>query len=107
VLGARRPPLAGEELTLRARLDVDHGRPREAALQLLVALDATIAELSGDPHAAELTDRLTELRGRRDAVAEAAQAALTGPLDDEDADRVSVTLGRIEAALRARAAAGG
>jgi hypothetical protein len=107
VLGARQPPLAGEELTLRARLDVDHGRPREAALQLLVALDATIAELAADPHAAELRDRLTELRGLRDAVAAAAQAALAGPLGDADAETVSATLARVEAALRARAATAG
>jgi hypothetical protein len=45
--GAERP-LASEELTLRARLDIDHERPREGALQLLVALDAAIAELAAE-----------------------------------------------------------
>ena len=49
VLGGRERPLACEELTLRARLDLDHGRDREAALQLLVALDAALAELPVDP----------------------------------------------------------
>lgn len=105
VLGAREAALAGEELTLRARLDLDAGRPREAALQLLVALDATLAELSRDPHAAALAPRLRELRGRRDAVTDAAQAALAGPLDDARVATVADALARVEAALRARAAA--
>ena len=51
VLSARERPLVCEELTLRARLDLDHGRGREAALQLLVALDAALAELQADPAA--------------------------------------------------------
>jgi hypothetical protein len=106
VLGARQPPLASEELTLRARLDLDHDRPREAALQLLVALDAAIAELSADPLAAALADRLGDLRGRRDGVGAAAQAALSGPLRAEQIAAVSDALDRLEAALRARAAAG-
>ena len=106
VLGGRVAPLAGEELTLRARLDLDHGRPREAALQLLVALDATLAELGSSAHAAELSPRLDELRGRREAVAEAAQAALAGALSDEQLAAVVSTVGRVEAALRAHAAAG-
>jgi hypothetical protein len=106
VLGARELPLVCEELALRARLDLDHARPREAALQLLVALDAAIAELAADPHAALLADRLTGLRGLREGTAGAAQAALSGPLDPEHAEMVSLTLTRVEAALRARAAAG-
>ena len=54
VLGSREAALACEELALRARMDLDHGRPREAALQLLVALDAALAELSADPGGAQL-----------------------------------------------------
>jgi hypothetical protein len=106
VLGARERPLASEELALRARLDLDHGRFREAALQLLVALDAAIAELSADPRAPELGGRLSELRGDREAVGTAAQAALAGPLGEADVAAVSGTLERVEAALRARVAAG-
>lgn len=103
-LGARQPPLACEELTLRARLDLDHDRPREAALQLLVALDAAIAELSADPHAAALAQRLTQLRELRADAGAAAQAALGGPLTDQQAAVVATGVGRIEAALRARTA---
>lgn len=106
VLGAREAPLVCEELTLRTRLDLDHGRPREAALQLLVALDAALAELGAGERAADLADRLTELRGQREAVGAAAQAALAGPLDAGQLESVSFTLSRIEAVLRARALAG-
>jgi hypothetical protein len=103
VLGARELSLACEELALRARDDLDHDRDREAALQLLVALDAAVAELSRDPTAASLRDRLTELRGQREPAAAAAQAALGGPLSETERETVAFTLGRIEAALRARA----
>jgi hypothetical protein len=106
LLGGRERQLASEELALRARLDLDHDRQREAALQVLVALDAAIAELAVDPTAEALESRLDELRELRDAVAEAAQAALAGPLEAEDRETVEFALGRIEAALRARAVAG-
>jgi hypothetical protein len=105
VLNGRDRPLACEELALRARLDLDHDRDREAALQLLVALDAAIAELATDAVAPALRERVEELRGQREAVAKAAQAALAGELDDADREAVGFTLGRIEAALRARAVA--
>ncbi len=103
VLGARELSLACEELALRARDDLDHGRDREAALQLLVALDAAVSELSRDPTATSLRDRLTELRGQREPAAAAAQAALGGPVSETERETVAFTLGRIEAALRARA----
>lgn len=102
LLGGHEQPLAGEELALRARLDLDHGRTREAALQLHVALDAALAELATDPAAAALESRLEELRELRDPVDEAAQAALAGPLGPGDLESVELALGRIEAALRAR-----
>ncbi len=66
VLNGRETALASEELALRARLDLDHGRYREAALQVLVALDAAIAEMALDPTADALAERLDELRGRRE-----------------------------------------
>ena len=105
LLGARRLPLACEELVLRARLDLDEGRPREAALQILVALDAALAELGADPGAPALADRLAQLREQREPVAVAAQAALSGTPSAAERQAVTVTVERIEAALRARAAA--
>jgi cell division protein FtsB len=86
-------------------LDLDQGRHREAALQVLVALDATLAELAADPTAAALADRLEELRGQRDAIAAAAQTALGAPLSAAEREAVTFTLSRIEAAFRARAVA--
>lgn len=105
VLSRREHALACEELVLRARLDLDHGRDREAALQLLVALDAALAELARDPTAATLTARLEELRGRRGEAGATAQAALGGGLDAAERGAVAFTLERLEAALRARAVA--
>jgi len=105
LLGGRDRGLACEELVLRARLDVDAGREREAALQVMVALDAAIAELAVDSAAQALAERLEELRELRDPIAEAAQAALAGPLSEDQLGDVEFTLGRIEAALRARAVA--
>jgi hypothetical protein len=106
VLGARERVLVTEELTLRARLDLDHSRSREAALQVLVALDAALAELPRDPAAQALTERLDELRSLREPVTAAAQSALGGPLPEADRETVARALGRIESALRARAAQG-
>jgi hypothetical protein len=105
VLGGREPALACEELVLRARLDLDHARPREAALQLLVALDAALAELTSDSRIEAFADRLVELRDQREAVAGAAQSALTGSLTDAEREVVGFTVARLEAALRARALA--
>jgi hypothetical protein len=104
VLGARHDALACEELVLRARLDLDHGREREAALQLLIALDTALAELPADPGASALSDRLEELRAQRRSVTAAAQAALEGHLDSGQLEAVTSTVTRLEAALRARAA---
>jgi hypothetical protein len=103
ILAGREPPLVCEELALRARLDLDQGREREAALQVLITLDAALAELAGDD---VLSRRLDELRGRRNPIAAVAQSALVGSLGRGEAEEVAFTLGRIEAALRARAAAG-
>jgi hypothetical protein len=105
VLTGRERPLACEELTLRARLDLESGRGREAALQLLVALDAALAELASDPAGPALSGRLSELRDQRKMVGQAAQAALGGPLSTAQHEAVEFTLERLEAALRARAVA--
>lgn len=105
MLGGRDRPLAAELLALRARLDLDHGRAREAALQLRVALEAGIAELEAAPSSEDLGRRLDELRTLRGAVGDAANAALGGPLDGAGREAVAHALGRLEAALRARAMA--
>jgi hypothetical protein len=107
LLGGRDRPLACEELTLRARLDLDAGRTREAALQLRVALEAAIAELDRSPgRAADMGQRVGELREARAGVGEAANAALAGDLPPAAVEAVEEALARLEAALRARAAGG-
>jgi len=104
LLSGRDVALACEELALRARLDLDQGREREAALQLSLALDTALAELEGWRGTASVARRLDELPAHREAVAAAAAAALQGGLQPEQAEAVAAALARLEATLRARAA---
>ncbi len=90
LLGAREKTLVGEELVLRARADLAAGRPREAALQARVALEALIAEL---PREAALGEH-------RGAVGEAANAALRGALETTAMKGVEEAVAAMEAALR-------
>jgi hypothetical protein len=98
--------LACEELALRARADLDRGRGREAALQLDAALRAALAELEGWRGHRDMAERLDELAGHAEPIAAAAAAALRGGLEEPHAAAVAAALARLEAALRARAAAG-
>ncbi|MDQ6818536.1 MAG: hypothetical protein M3018_14195 [Actinomycetota bacterium] len=107
ILAGRDRALACEELVLRARLDTEEGRPREAALQMLLALDVALTELDSDAAAPALQARLDELRGRRGQAERAARAALSASFSASDQDEVTLTLARIEAALRARTVARG
>lgn len=68
LLGGRERFLVAEELVLRARLDLDAGRWREAALQARVALEALLAELPGASGVSEW----------RTVVSEASTAAMKG-----------------------------
>jgi hypothetical protein len=106
LLAGRDAALAAEELALRARLDLDRGRTREAALQLRIALEAGLAELQAWGHHGDVDRRLDELREARAPVAAAANRALEGGLEDEQVQDVARVLGRLEAALAARVAAG-
>lgn len=102
ILSGRDVALAAEELTLRARRDLDAGRSREAALQLRVALEAGLAELQPWADGADLAPRLEELAELRGVVGSAANSALQGGLDDATAADVARAIGRLEAALRVR-----
>jgi len=102
VLGGRERLDACETLLLRARADLDAGRPREAALQLRVGLDALLVELRGalaDP--GHETDMATLAEGRGPAAA-AAQAALGGELTSEQDHAVRELLALCERVLRRR-----
>ncbi len=92
ILSGRAAVLVGEELVLRARTDLDAGRPREAALQARIALEALLAELPGEQLA-------TALAGDREAVASAANAALAGDLSEQQLDAVVAAVGRMGAAV--------
>jgi hypothetical protein len=107
LLSGRDAALACEELALRARADLDHARPREAALQLEAALRAALAELAGWREQGDLDRRLTELSGYSEPVAAAAAAAREGRLDPAGVEAVTAALARLEAALRARTVYGG
>lgn len=93
LLTGRERLLACEELALRARLDLDEGRDREASLQVRIAFEAALAELPPDPSAPALAERIEELR------------TLSATIAAADLDELSLALERLEAALRARAAA--
>ena len=73
VLSGKEDIGVAEELVLRARLDIDAARPREAALQARIALEALLATSDGEDAAG--------LTGHRQAVGEAANAALRGEID--------------------------
>jgi hypothetical protein len=103
LLAGRDAALACEELTLRARTDLDHDRAREAALQLEAALTAALAELAGWRDLGDMARRLDELRGYAEPVATAASAAREGRLDAAGVETTTAALARLEAALRARA----
>jgi hypothetical protein len=104
LLAARDAALACELLALRARLDLEHGRDREAALQLEAALGAALSELESWRELDGMPERLEELAGFSGTVSEAAAEARAGALEEAGRDVVAQALGRLEAALRARTA---
>jgi hypothetical protein len=73
-----------EELVLRARLDIDAGRFREAALQTRIALEALLAECPAEQAAG--------LPEHRKAVGDAANAALQGDIGPELAEAVAAAV---------------
>lgn len=96
VLAGRTPLVVGEELLLRAQLDLDAGRGREAALQARIALEALLGDLE---------DRFgAPLRPLREPVGRAANRALEGELGAEDSDAVAEAVAQMHAAVRRHAA---
>jgi hypothetical protein len=93
ILSGRDELLACEELVLRARADIEAHRPREAALQARIALEAVLAEVNpGDP-------ALTASRGE---IGDAANAALAGDPPEHLQSAVKQAIERMERALRRR-----
>ncbi len=108
LLGAREAALLCEELTLRARLDLDQGRLVHAALELEQAYGAALLELPAEDRP-NLAGRIAELEQLRPGVIAAARAALgeSDPTPAEpDGQALRHALTRLEATLRARTAVG-
>ncbi len=105
LLGARGDALVCEELALRARQDLDHGRLAHAALELDLAFALAVAELR-DEHRQDLAIRIAELDKLRPGVHAQAQLVLAGDREALDEELVANALERLEATLRARTAPG-
>lgn len=86
--GRRAPARPSEELLLRARLDLDHGRTVEAALVTRAATEALAAESAG--------------AGDGDSAVRLAAAALAGGLSPQQVDELSELLLGLERAARRR-----
>jgi hypothetical protein len=96
ILSGRSELLACEELVLRARADLDSHRPREAALQTRIALEAVLAELPGDSD--------PDLQACRAEIGDAANAALKTDPPEHLQHAVAHAIERMERALRRRPA---
>jgi hypothetical protein len=73
-------------------------------MQLHVALEAAVAELESWRGRGDMGERIDELAALRADAAAAANAAIQGGLEPDAVESVGAALGRLEAALRARAA---
>ena len=98
LLGGREHLYACEELVQRARVDLDAGRLRAAALQARIALETVLAELGSKIPG----NRRPELEADRALAGDAANHALRGDLPPDVAEQLPAFVGRMEAALRAR-----
>jgi hypothetical protein len=98
VLGGHEDVAASERLALRARLDLDQGWVREAALQLRAAVEALVDE---EPAAGRGSGEIEDLR-RRIPELERAAAAPGGDLGPERAEWLGDTLGLCERLLARR-----
>ncbi len=105
LLAARERPLQCEEHTLRARLDLDQGRLAHGAAELQLAYTVALTELRGE-NRQDLAIRIAELEQLRGPVSAQGRAALPGAAKGPDEEIVRHALERLEAALRARTAAG-
>jgi hypothetical protein len=105
LLGGREQALLCEELTLRARRDLDHGRVGHATVELRGAYAAALAELSAEGRQ-DLALRIAELRELSGTVAGGGSFADSPAPHTGEPDEQSVrhALERLESALRARSA---
>jgi hypothetical protein len=95
LLGGREQVHPAEELVLRARADLNAGRPAEAALQCRVAIEALL-ELLGDPA------DTARIEPHREAVAAAANEAVRGAIAAGSATALEDAVAAMERALKRR-----
>jgi hypothetical protein len=98
---------ACDDLLLRARLDLEQDRPRQAALQLKVAFDALHADLKDDRDEAAASEALAAVRDLHGRASELARSALDGDLDETERDALAQLIDDGERTLRRRRLAGG
>jgi hypothetical protein len=101
LLSGRVEALPAEELVLRARADLNAGRPREAALQARVAIEALLAALDdGTEGGAAPAAAIASVTSHRDAVAAAANAALRGEVPGDSTAALEEAVAAMEQALK-------
>ncbi len=105
LLSSRGEVLLCEELVLRARVDLDAGRLALAAIELERAYATALLELPAERRE-DLQARVEELAELSEQVAQAAREALPDVTALPEEQVVRHALERLEAALRARTAAG-
>ena len=99
ILGGHRPTWPSEELLLRARLDLDEGRVREAALQAQAAHVALAAEVAAGPGG---DDARTAVERRGPLVSGLGAAALERELDDAEVKSLGEVVAEMERLVRRR-----
>jgi hypothetical protein len=102
VLGGREELDACETLIARARVDLDAGRLREAALQLRLGVEALLVELRDALQDPGHQEDIEQLEGRRGDLADSANTALRGPLSAREEQSVRELLPLAERILRRR-----
>jgi VIT1/CCC1 family predicted Fe2+/Mn2+ transporter len=98
ILGGRKPPHPSEDLLLRARLDLEEGRTRQAALQAHAASEALLAELRAEG-AEQVAERLAP---GSEPLATLAGVARERPLDAEEAEELDQRVTEMERVARRR-----
>jgi hypothetical protein len=105
LLSNRGEALLCEELVLRARVDLDAGRLALAAIELERAYTTALLELGAEGRE-DLKARVEELAELSEQVEQAAREALPNIATQPEEQVVRHAVERLEAALRARTAAG-
>ena len=105
ILGGRETLDAATGAILRARVDLDSGRVRDAALQLRMGLEAMLTDRESFGKSGQAED-LAALEERRAPTADVATEALSAALSHEGVETLAETLSLCERVLRRRRAYG-